>query len=77
MSEPTFRVLEDGFHFEWSHDCRHQVTGCEFRDVTIMPHSGGTWRVEQPEPLTVRPSINCLACGTHGFITNGKWVAVR
>lgn len=23
---------------------------------------------------TVTPSIHCLDCGTHGFITNGQWI---
>lgn len=25
-------------------------------------------------PLTITPSILCPDCGTHGFVTNGKWV---
>lgn len=34
------------------------------------------WKVESWEPLTLSPSILCLAegCGDHGFIRNGKWV---
>lgn len=24
--------------------------------------------------LTVTPSVLCSDCGTHGFITNGRWV---
>ncbi len=68
MAEPTARILEDGVHFEWSHVCAHGP------DVVMMPHSGGTWRVVQQDPLTVVPSINCLGCGTHGWITDGRWV---
>lgn len=74
MAAPTFRVLDDHTHFEWSHTCRGQITGEPFDDVTTMPHSGGTWQVVQVEPLTVTPSINCTACGTHGWIRNGQWV---
>lgn len=32
------------------------------------------WDVVQWEPLTLSPSIQCRACGSHGHITNGKWV---
>ena len=30
--------------------------------------------IQQREPLTITPSILCPDCGTHGFITNGRWV---
>jgi uncharacterized protein DUF6527 len=33
------------------------------------------WDIVQREPLTLTPSILCRVCGSHGFITNGKWVA--
>lgn len=33
-----------------------------------------TWKVEKWEPLTITPSIKCLTCQDHGFITDGKWV---
>lgn len=33
------------------------------------------WTVQSWEPLTLTPSIQC-SCGDHGFITEGKWVAV-
>lgn len=32
------------------------------------------WDVVQREPLTLSPSILCRACGSHGFIREGKWV---
>ena len=34
------------------------------------------WTVESWEPLTLSPSLRCLAegCGDHGFIKQGKWV---
>lgn len=31
------------------------------------------WKVEQLEPLTITPSIQC-SCGEHGHITDGRWV---
>ena len=33
------------------------------------------WTVESWEPLTLSPSLLCRACGDHGFIREGKWVA--
>jgi hypothetical protein len=72
---PTALLCEDGVHFDWTHDCVPPYSGTEpGSTTTTMPHSGGTWRVVQQEPLTVQPSINCTACGTHGWITDGKWV---
>jgi hypothetical protein len=33
------------------------------------------WTLVSVEPLTVKPSIQCLGtCKIHGFITGGKWV---
>lgn len=71
---PTFTANPDGVHFQFSHDCTYG-SGRTFRDQTLMPHGGGTWRITSAPgaPLTVTPSINCTACGTHGWITDGKW----
>jgi hypothetical protein len=33
-----------------------------------------SWEVVQQEPLTLTPSIACRVCGSHGHITDGKWV---
>ena len=33
-----------------------------------------TWKIESDEPFTISPSIQCRACGDHGFIREGKWV---
>lgn len=35
-----------------------------------------SWEVQNWEPLTISPSVLCLAegCGDHGFIRDGKWV---
>ncbi len=35
---------------------------------------GGGWTLERKEPLTISPSLLCRACGSHGFIRDGKWV---
>ncbi len=34
-----------------------------------------TWTVESWEPLTLSPSLLCTACGDHGFVRGGRWVA--
>lgn len=41
--------------------------------------TGETWsyaNTEDPERLTVSPSIHCLSCGFHGFLTDGRWQGV-
>jgi hypothetical protein len=41
----------------------------------IVPREGrDIWRVIQAEPLTLEPSLRCRACGSHGFVRDGKWV---
>jgi hypothetical protein len=32
------------------------------------------WQVESWEPLTLAPSLLCRACGSHGFIREGRWL---
>jgi len=32
------------------------------------------WKLRSEQPLTIEPSLLCLACGHHGVITNGRWV---
>lgn len=38
--------------------------------------SQATWDLISAEPLHIEPSLHCLVCGAHGFIRDGKWVAV-
>jgi hypothetical protein len=33
------------------------------------------WDVLSMDPLTLSPSLLCRACGNHGFIRDGVWVA--
>jgi hypothetical protein len=35
-----------------------------------------SWDVLSKDPLTLAPSLQCRACGNHGFIRNGRWVPV-
>ena len=37
-------------------------------------NGGGTWRIDQSEPLTLSPSLLCMRCNRHGWIRDGKWV---
>jgi len=32
------------------------------------------WRLENAEPLTLSPSLQCPHCNHHGFIRGGVWV---
>lgn len=58
-----FGVDEDGYAWEY-----HVCEGVPYGGVL-----DGRWTVESSDPLTVRPSIQCGACGLHGFIVNGVW----
>ncbi len=53
--------------------CAWGVQWERFDDKDTQP----LWTIEgQPdEHLTLSPSINCLRCGDHGFVRDGKWVA--
>lgn len=41
---------------------------------SFKPEQEVGWDVLQKEPLTLSPSILCRACGSHGYIREGKWV---
>lgn len=32
-----------------------------------------TWKIQQEDPLTLWPSLQCNSCPDHGWIKNGKW----
>lgn len=63
----TFSLIDDGEHVEVWHDCT------ERRNQTTLPLGSVVWTVESKDPMTVRPSIQCGACGLHGWITDGQW----
>lgn len=68
---PTFVVVEanDATHVWFEHDCGDEgVLGNSLPNML--------WHITTREPLTVTPSITCQQCGLHGWIKEGKWVAV-
>jgi hypothetical protein len=32
------------------------------------------WMLVSAEPPTLQPSVLCMRCGDHGFVTEGRWV---
>lgn len=42
--------------------------------VAVKPSPFEAWDLVSLEPLTLSPSLLCLACNHHGFIRDGAWV---
>lgn len=76
--------------WEW-HNCaegrrmfdRARANGLFEPDEQFLDRPGSAttdkWRFENtddPEHLTVDPSIQCGMCGFHGFLRNGRWESV-
>lgn len=43
----------------------------------IFAPRSAKWDVHSYDPLTLTPSLLCKVCGSHGFITEGRWVQAR
>lgn len=76
MAEPTFEAPfegagDSGLYFRFAHDCSNGRRWIDTIPLSGAPHG---WNLVQREPLTVSPSLLCPNCGTHGFITDGRWV---
>lgn len=41
--------------------------------ITCAPLLDPAHTVLEMRPLTIHPSIQCPDCGTHGYVTGGKW----
>lgn len=41
--------------------------------LQLGPHGTGH-QLAAADPLTITPSVLCPDCGTHGYITAGRWV---
>lgn len=54
---------EDGVHVWVSHDCTSSIGS-----PTMLPYP--KWRAaERDGRLQVDPSVHCVACGLHGFLS--------
>lgn len=75
MRTPTFRLDDDGRHVWWHHHCLYVGINDDGTVSGLLPLDAERgWQVQSLDPLTVTPSILCQTCGTHGFITAGKWM---
>lgn len=74
MIIPSFELDPDGEHVWWYHRCAPVDKPDEGWIGDIL--NTKDWKIVQREPLTVEPSVHCLRCGTHGFITHGEWQSV-
>lgn len=45
-------------------------------DQTVEAHIVVRHRLVSEEPLTIEPSLLCRTCGHHGWVRDGRWVAV-
>ena len=79
LGEPTFHLYDDahwGHALRWNHNCIDKdgkpvrSNGAIPVDVEHPKH----WNLVSHDPITITPSILCIKCNCHGFITNGKWV---
>lgn len=61
----------------WRHDCPNDPRGPEHGGDAIPfgPPDGQHWQVRRWAPLTLDGSLLCRACGKHGWIRDGAWVA--
>ena len=50
-------------------------TGVVYWDRERVPGKAHYWTLQgaADERLTLSPSLNCTACGDHGFIEQGRW----
>lgn len=71
--EPTAHIVQVGakndLDLVFTHVC---IDGKQA--TTRLPLCASWWHVLSRDPLTISPSIHCLVCGLHGFITNGAWM---
>ncbi len=66
---------DDGVLRFW-HRCEIIPDPVEGRLRKVVAPRMADHTVVSSEPLTIRPSALCPACGLHGFIRQGKWVSV-
>lgn len=77
--DPSYRLLfyPDAADVRFRHQCdrgKRGVIVCAPR-LTKVNQPGGHQITGLRHKPTVRASIVCEDCGTHGFITEGRWAA--
>lgn len=60
--------------YAFKHTCDRGKRGVIICSPELTPGPDGH-KITGTVSITITPSILCQDCGTHGYITNGKWVA--
>lgn len=64
------RLADDGEHVEFWHVCTF-----DRKVMALLPvNTASGWTVANKDPLTLNPSVQCLACDWHGWILKGECV---
>ena len=64
-----------GLHWHRKQEVPGELSATPGWCVGGITFGGNGWTLEGKEPLTISPSLLCRACGSHGFIRDGKWVS--
>lgn len=67
---PTYRIL---FYDDGTARFEHRCDRGERGVIICAPLLDPTGHHIDHEAKTITPSILCSDCGTHGFVTNGRW----
>lgn len=82
-----FWLDDDGRHVWFQHHCTARESWKPTPDPdggppyewnpcsAMLPLYADGWTLVSADPITVTPSVQCGACGCHGYITNGEWVS--
>jgi hypothetical protein len=76
FDEAEFRLADDRQHVEFRHPCPANGDADPDPAFAALPIGEAGWTIRQLDPLTVWPSIRCVRCGLHGWITDGRWESV-
>lgn len=55
------------------HDCIDGIR--TYHWAPVSPKLPYHWDLISEDPIHIEPSLLCRACGDHGFVRNGLWVA--
>ena len=76
---------EGKLEYVYEHHLDHNGDACggtiwvSYEDQGMTGYKGEFWEVlkDQPDNLTLYPSINCDRCTSHGWIQDGRWTGAR